>query len=156
MSAASVVMSAPGRTPAAWSFCEEGRRRDGRGKEERRGRRGKEKGRGEGGGRRVREEGGGRRGEGGGRRVREEGGGRRGEGGEGEERRVREIVARLCHGFTIPPAYCCVTCPLEHWEQFTMTMPLLQAAWSSSRRLLRISGMLPAPNVCSTTPCIGG
>ena len=140
MSAASVVMSAPGRTPAAWSFCEEGRRRDGRGKEERRGRRGKEKGGGEGGG----------------RRVREEGGGRRGEGGEGEERRVREIVARLCHGFTIPPAYCCVTCPLEHWEQFTMTMPLLQAAWSSSRRLLRISGMLPAPNVCSTTPCIGG
>lgn len=140
MSAASVVMSAPGRTPAAWSFCEEGRRRDGRGKEERRGRRGKEKGRGEGGG----------------RRVREEGGGRRGEGGEGEERRVREIVARLCHGFTIPPAYCCVTCPLEHWEQFTMTMPLLQAAWSSSRRLLWISGTLPAPNVCSTTPCIGG
>ena len=41
MSAASVVMSAPGRTPAAWSFCEGGRRRDGRGREERRGRRGR-------------------------------------------------------------------------------------------------------------------
>ena len=52
VSAASVVMSAPGRTPAAWSFCEGGRR-GGKKKEGQRGRKRKEKRGGEGGGRRV-------------------------------------------------------------------------------------------------------
>ena len=103
--------------------------------------------------------------------VKEEGGeGRRKRGKEEERGRRREeekeeggekldnsqFVISVCCGFTIPPAYCCVTCPLEHWEQFTMMMSLLQAACSSSRRLVWISGMLPAPNVCNTTPCIGG